>query len=231
MSDKKVLLITGGSTGIGAATAQLAVAAGWCVGLAARSTDKLDALVAELGPERALAVGCDVTDFAEQQRMVSGVVDRFGGIDAVSANACVGGQAGGFSHAPVESWKAIVDTNILGVAYTLRATIKQLPVDDAAKPHQFVAHVDDLVEPRPEQIVLAVRLLPWPHRRLHHRVDVMETRFATPWNPTSPFAGKSTAKRGNPATQSAPIRAFRTPEQWLGNTSGSTMDAVNVDSA
>ena len=54
MSHDKVILITGASSGIGAATARLAVEAGYRVALAARSTDKLEALVASLGEERAL---------------------------------------------------------------------------------------------------------------------------------------------------------------------------------
>jgi NADP-dependent 3-hydroxy acid dehydrogenase YdfG len=68
-------------------------------------------------------VRCDVTDFDDQQRMVEAVLEHFGNIDAVFANAGVGGEPGGFSAAPVESWRKMVDTNILGVAYTLRATL------------------------------------------------------------------------------------------------------------
>lgn len=49
MTDRKTLLITGASSGISSATARAAVAAGWDVVLAARSRDKLDALVGELG--------------------------------------------------------------------------------------------------------------------------------------------------------------------------------------
>jgi NADP-dependent 3-hydroxy acid dehydrogenase YdfG len=125
MSDQenRVLLITGASTGIGAATARAAVDRGWRVALTARSKDKLSDLVDELGDQRSLAVRCDVTDFDDQQRMVEAVLEHFGNIDAVFANAGVGGEPGGFSAAPVESWRKMVDTNILGVAYTLRATL------------------------------------------------------------------------------------------------------------
>jgi NADP-dependent 3-hydroxy acid dehydrogenase YdfG len=58
--------------------------------------------------------------------MVKAVVDRFGRIDAVFANAGTGGEPGGFSGAPVDSWKAMVDVNILGVAYTLRASLAEI---------------------------------------------------------------------------------------------------------
>ena len=66
----RVLLITGASSGIGAATARHASAAGWRVVLAARSRARLEALAEELGgPDRALAVRCDVTDWEAQRGM------------------------------------------------------------------------------------------------------------------------------------------------------------------
>ncbi len=122
----KVLLITGASSGIGAATARLAVRGGYRVALIARSEDKLNKLVSELGADNAHALTCDVTDFEDQQAMVRSVLDRFGRIDAVFANAGTGGAPGGFSGAPVESWKTMVDVNILGVAYTLRASLAEV---------------------------------------------------------------------------------------------------------
>ena len=122
----KVLLITGASTGIGAATAAQAVEAGWRVALTARSAAKLEALVAELGPERVAGFPSDVADFASQERLVAAVRGHFGRIDAVFANAGVGGQPGGFSAAPVASWRRMVDVNILGVAHTLRAVLADI---------------------------------------------------------------------------------------------------------
>ena len=71
-TDAKVLLITGASSGIGAATARAAAQAGWRVALAARSADRLDALVTELGADRAQAIACDVSDWEDQQRMAAG---------------------------------------------------------------------------------------------------------------------------------------------------------------
>jgi NADP-dependent 3-hydroxy acid dehydrogenase YdfG len=122
MPDERVILITGASTGIGAATARHAVAAGWRVVLAARSEDKLSDLVGELGEERALAKRCDVTEFGDQEALVAAALERFGRVDAAFANAGFG-AARGFLKEDPEQWRQMVLTNVLGVAYTIRAVM------------------------------------------------------------------------------------------------------------
>jgi NADP-dependent 3-hydroxy acid dehydrogenase YdfG len=123
---ERVLLITGASTGIGAATARHAAAAGWRLVLAARSQDKLDALADELGgQERALAVRCDVAEWEQQQALAERALGSFGQIDAVFANAGFGGARGFLSDTP-EHWREMVLTNVYGAALTLRATIPAL---------------------------------------------------------------------------------------------------------
>jgi NADP-dependent 3-hydroxy acid dehydrogenase YdfG len=125
LSDR-VLLITGASSGIGAATARHAAAAGWRLALAARSRERLELLAEELGgPERAIAVECDVTDWDAQQRLVARTLDAFGQIDAAFANAGFGGPRGFLSDTP-EHWREMVLTNVYGAALTLRATIPPL---------------------------------------------------------------------------------------------------------
>src|SRR5215217_9509991 len=90
-----VLVITGASTGIGAATARRAVEFGYRVVLAARSEDKLTALAEELGSEqKALAVRCDVTSWDDQQALVQTALDRYGRMDAYFANAGFGAKRG-----------------------------------------------------------------------------------------------------------------------------------------
>src|SRR5215212_7477691 len=128
--DDRVLLITGASTGIGAATARQAVAAGWKVVVSARSEDKLRELAGELGEENALAQRCDVTEFADQERLVAAALERFGRIDAVFANAGFG-AARGFLKEDPEQWRSMVLTNVLGVAFTIRATLPHLRERDA----------------------------------------------------------------------------------------------------
>jgi NADP-dependent 3-hydroxy acid dehydrogenase YdfG len=122
----RVFLITGASSGIGAATARHAHADGWRVVLAARSLQRLQPLAEELGgPERALAVRCDVTDWEQQQLMVETTLATFGRIDVAFANAGFGGPRGFLEDTP-EHWRAMVLTNVYGAALTLRATIPAL---------------------------------------------------------------------------------------------------------
>jgi NADP-dependent 3-hydroxy acid dehydrogenase YdfG len=125
MNDR-VILITGASSGIGAATARAAHREGYQLILAARSADKLDALVKEFGPEKALAVSCDVTSMDDQRAMVDQALEHFGRIDAVFANAGRGGSAGGFSEADHESWRELLLTNVYGVGLTIQATLPAL---------------------------------------------------------------------------------------------------------
>jgi NADP-dependent 3-hydroxy acid dehydrogenase YdfG len=123
---ENVLVITGASTGIGAATARHAAAAGWRVVLAARSQEKLEQLAEELGgAERAIAVRCDVTEWEQQQALSEAALSAFGQIDAVFANAGFGGPRGFLSDTP-EHWREMVLTNVYGAALTLRATIPAL---------------------------------------------------------------------------------------------------------
>jgi NADP-dependent 3-hydroxy acid dehydrogenase YdfG len=121
-----VLLITGASTGIGAATARAAAQAGYRVVLSARSEDKLRDLAAELGgDERALAVRCDVTHWQDQEALVRTALDAFGRVDVAFANAGFGGPRGFEKHDPDEM-REMVLTNVLGVAYTIRAAMPAL---------------------------------------------------------------------------------------------------------
>jgi NADP-dependent 3-hydroxy acid dehydrogenase YdfG len=121
--DDKVFLITGASTGIGAATARLAAQEGYRVVLSARSDDKLARLAGELGgDERALAIKADVGVWEDNERLANMALDRFGRIDVVFANAGFGAQRSFLGDSP-EHWRSMVLTNVLGVAYTIRATL------------------------------------------------------------------------------------------------------------
>jgi NADP-dependent 3-hydroxy acid dehydrogenase YdfG len=121
-----VFLITGASSGIGAATARHAREAGYRLVLGARSTDRIEALAGELGgPDHAIAVTCDVTEWEQQQALVAAALEHFGAIDVAFANAGFGASRGFEAETP-EFWKSMVLTNVYGAALTIRATMPAL---------------------------------------------------------------------------------------------------------
>jgi NADP-dependent 3-hydroxy acid dehydrogenase YdfG len=128
MSESRVFVITGASSGIGAATARAAAAEGHRLVLAARGLARVQALADELGGcERAIAVRCDVTEFDEQTAMAAAALEAFGRIDVVFANAGFGARRGLSADAvAVEHWRDMVLTNVLGPALTIRATVAAL---------------------------------------------------------------------------------------------------------
>tara|TARA_R110001599_G_scaffold103128_3_gene262459 strand:+ start:561 stop:1253 length:693 start_codon:yes stop_codon:yes gene_type:complete len=122
----RVLLITGASSGIGAATARAAAREGYKLVLAARSSDKLTALALELGPENVLTCELDVINMEQQQAMVEQALETFGRLDGVFANAGRGGSPGGFSEADHDAWREMILTNIYGVGLTIQACLPAL---------------------------------------------------------------------------------------------------------
>lgn len=122
----RVLLITGASSGIGAATARAAAREGYKLVLAARSSDKLTALAQELGPENVLTCELDVTNMEQQQAMVEQALETFGRLDGVFANAGRGGSPGGFSEADHDAWREMILTDIYGVGLTIQACLPAL---------------------------------------------------------------------------------------------------------
>jgi NADP-dependent 3-hydroxy acid dehydrogenase YdfG len=114
------MLITGASSGIGEVTARRAADAGYRLALAARSEDRLQALVEDLGGDRAIAIRCDVTEWDEQREAVGRTLERFGRLDVAFANAGFGAKRGFLNESP-EHWRAMVLTNVYGAALTVRA--------------------------------------------------------------------------------------------------------------
>jgi len=126
MAEDPVFLITGASTGIGAATARDAARAGYRLVLAARSEDKLRALAEELGgPSRAIHARCDVTEWDDQRGLVERALGEFGRLDVAFANAGFGAKRGFLEENP-EFWREMILTNVYGVALTIRAAVPAL---------------------------------------------------------------------------------------------------------
>ena len=114
----KVALVTGASGGIGAAVARRLHAAGASLGLLSRSGD-------DLGLERALGLVCDVRDRTAVGVAADEVVERFGRLDVVVANAGVGAY-GSFVELDPERLEAMIDVNLKGTLYTAAATVPHL---------------------------------------------------------------------------------------------------------
>jgi NADP-dependent 3-hydroxy acid dehydrogenase YdfG len=114
----KVALVTGASGGIGAAVARRLHEAGASVGLLSRRGD-------DLGLERALGLVCDVRDRTAVGAAVDEVVERFGRLDVVVANAGVGAY-GPFVELAPERLEAMIDVNLKGTLYTAAATLPHL---------------------------------------------------------------------------------------------------------
>ncbi len=120
----KVIIITGASSGIGAATARALANLGCSLVLAARSAEKLDGLAKELGPT-ALSVPADVTNEADVSRMVSKAVERFGHIDVLLANAGIY-IPGKVAEGHPDNWARLIDVNINGVFRCVSAVLPHL---------------------------------------------------------------------------------------------------------
>jgi NAD(P)-dependent dehydrogenase (short-subunit alcohol dehydrogenase family) len=120
----KVALVTGASGGIGAAVARSLAEQGVRLGLASRSG-------ADLGIDGAVARPCDVRDPAAIRALTDEVVERFDGLDVVVVNAGVGSY-GPFLDLPDDEMEEIVDVNVKGSLYTLRAALPHLLRSEAA---------------------------------------------------------------------------------------------------
>lgn len=121
----KVALITGASAGIGAALAREYAARGAKVVVLARRLDRLEALSAELGHDRCLALACDVNVPTELQAAVESAVVRFGGVDIVIANAGFGVD-GALETLSLDDFRRQFETNVFAVVSTAQASFGAL---------------------------------------------------------------------------------------------------------
>ena len=119
--DGKVAVITGGAGGIGLALAHRFRRAGMRIALADVEADALDAAVADLGgADDVFAATCDVTDLADVHRFRDAVLAHFGAAHVVCANAGVA-PSGPILGTSIESWRWVMDVNVMGVVHTIDA--------------------------------------------------------------------------------------------------------------
>ncbi|PZS30109.1 MAG: short-chain dehydrogenase/reductase SDR [Pseudonocardiales bacterium] len=121
----RVALVSGSSRGIGASVSRLLAAEGARLSMVSRSGDAL-------GIPGALAQACDVRDAAQVAAAATATAERFGGIDIVVANAGVGAY-GDFLSLDPQHLEEIIDVNVKGLLYTVRAVLPFLLASDAAE--------------------------------------------------------------------------------------------------
>ena len=122
------IVITGASSGIGRAAAELFLDAGWNVGLIARRGELLQEM--GQGVPNALPLPCDVTDEAAIRAAFEKTVARFGRIDALFNNAGIFGPETTIDQISLADWRAVVDVNLTGMFLAARAAFAQMRAQD-----------------------------------------------------------------------------------------------------
>ncbi len=140
--DGTVALVTGASSGIGAATARAVAAQGAAVALVARREEQLEQLAKDITRNggHALVIETDVTEKTQAQAAVARTVAELGRLDILVNNAGVA-LLGPIENAPLDEWEQMVRLNVLGLLYTTHAALPHLLTAAADGPRR----VADLV--------------------------------------------------------------------------------------
>ncbi|RMH40053.1 MAG: SDR family oxidoreductase [Alphaproteobacteria bacterium] len=124
MEADRTIVITGASSGIGRATAELFIADGWNVALVARRAELLDRIAA--GAPRARGYPCDVTDRAAVDATFAAIAADFGRVDVLFNNAGAFGPTGLVDEIDAREWDALVALNITGMFNAARAAFRHM---------------------------------------------------------------------------------------------------------
>lgn len=123
--ENKVAYITGGTKGIGFGIAKALLDAGMKVAISGRNLEDVEKAKKHLGSEGILAIQSDVRNFADEEKAMTSIIETFGKLDVVIANAGLGKFAA-VDKMSLEDWNAMIDTNLTGVFHTMKATVEEL---------------------------------------------------------------------------------------------------------
>jgi len=119
----KVAVITGGSKGIGYSVAESLLKEGYCVAITSRTIESANQAAAKLVAHGdVLAIEADVKNYQSQQDAINLVLEKWGQIDVLIANAGVG-NFGSIEELSLEDWHETIDTNLTGVFYSIKASL------------------------------------------------------------------------------------------------------------
>lgn len=122
----KTVLVTGGTRGIGRAIVDAAAAAGANVAFTYRaSSETADALAADIGADRALALQADAASADDAQRSVDAVIEKWGALDGLVVNAGIT-RDGLMIRMDVDAWQAVIDTNLTGAFHVAKAAYRPM---------------------------------------------------------------------------------------------------------
>lgn len=126
ITKEKVVYITGGTKGIGRGIAAALIAEGYRVAISGRSLEDVTEVARSLGSDdQVLALASNVTVYEDEVQAVAKIIEKFGRLDVVIANAGVGIFAS-IEELSIEDWNTMIDTNLTGVFHTLKASVAQL---------------------------------------------------------------------------------------------------------
>jgi len=152
--DGRSVVVTGASSGIGAAVVRALAAEGARLTIGARRTDRLDGLAREIGAERVAVARTDMRVEADVVRLIATARERFGGVDALVNNAGLGRRAP-VSSGETELWREMLETNVLGLLIATREAIQDMERRGVAG---HVVHVSSMAGhrvPGPDSAVYA----------------------------------------------------------------------------